>query len=374
MDHFISGTNAQRQDYQSFEPSKINKQWLINDPNILASLSKADRNLGRLDMFSEYVPNLELYIRLHITKEATKSSKIENTKTEIEEALLPEDEIEVEGRDDWREVNNYIDAMLYSIEELKKLPFSNRLICQTHKLLMQGVRGENKTPGEYRRSQNWIGGSSPSNARFVPPHSDNVLELMGDLELFAHNEIDPLPPLIKIGIMHYQFETIHPFLDGNGRIGRLMIPLYLISIGILKKPVLYLSDFLEQHRAEYYERLSRARSENDIQGWLHFFLDGMSETANKGIETFDNILQFQRHWEQEINSWKSQSKAGFALFNALFSTPVVNASQVIEITKVSSPTAYKLIERFTNNGLLKEVTGAKRGKLYRFDSYLALFR
>jgi len=374
MENFISGTKRQQTDYQSFEPSLVNRQWLINDPKILSALSKADRNLGRLDMFSEYVPNLDLFVRLHITKEATQSSKIEDTKTEIEEALLPENEIESERRDDWREVNNYIEAMQFSIKALKDIPFSNRLLCQAHEILMQGVRGEGKTPGDYRRSQNWIGGSNPSNARFVPPHCDHVAELMGDLELFAHDQTDPLPPLIKIGIMHYQFETIHPFLDGNGRIGRLMIPLYLISIGILKKPVLYLSDFLESHREEYYDRLSRARSENDIQGWLHFFLDGMSETASKGVETFDKILQFQRHWEEEISNWKPQSNAGLALFKHLFTQPAVNALDVAKALEISNPTAYKLMDRFTDCGLIKEVTGAQRGKLYLFDSYLSLFR
>lgn len=374
MEHFKSGTKKQQADYQSFEPSLINRQWLINDPKILSALSKADRNLGRLDMFSEYVPNLDLFIRLHITKEATKSSKIEDTKTEIEEALLPEDEIESERRDDWREVNHYIEAMQFSIKALDEIPFSNRLLCQAHNKLMQGVRGEMKTPGDYRRSQNWIGGSNPSNARFVPPHSDGVFELMGDLELFAHDQVHPLPPLIKIGIMHYQFETIHPFLDGNGRIGRLMIPLYLISIGILKKPVLYLSDFLESHREEYYDRLSRARSENDLQGWLHFFLDGMSETASKGVETFDKILQFQRHWEQEINNWKPKSANAMALFKHLFDNPAISATGVASEINISNPTAYRLIDRFTDCGLLKEITGAKRGKLYLFDSYLSLFK
>ena len=374
MKNFIAGKKQQQRDYQSFEPSPVNRQWLINDPVILDALSKADRNLGRLDMFSEYVPNLELFVQTHVAKEATQSSKIEDTTTEIEEALLPEDEIQRERRDDWREVNNYIQSMNLAIASLDTLPFSNRLLTEAHACLLQSVRGESKTPGEYRRSQNWIGGSNPSNARFVPPHQDNVMELMADLELFAHNQSHLLPPLIKVAILHYQFETIHPFLDGNGRIGRLMIPLFLISTGILKKPVLYLSDYFEKNREEYYDRLSRVRSHNDIAGWLHFFLDGITETSAKGVDTFDKILQFQRHWESEISNWKPQSSSGLALFKHLFTHPVVNANQIAEVSKVSIPTAYKLIERFVSHGLLTETTGAKRGKLFLFKPYLNLFK
>lgn len=374
MKQFQAGNIRQRLDYSSFEPVEINRAWRIDDPVILMALSKADRQLGRLDMFSEYVPNLDIFIQTHVTKEATQSSKIEDTQTEMEEALLPEEEVLPERRDDWREVQNYIRALNTSIAELEHLPFSNRLLCHAHATLMQGVRGDQKTPGEYRRSQNWIGGSNPGNARFVPPHHEGLLTFMGDLEKFAHDEQDPLPPLIKAAILHYQFETIHPFLDGNGRIGRLMIPLYLISQGVLKQPVLYLSDYLERNRAEYYSRLSSVRENNDIRGWLHFFLDGITETASKGVETFNQIMKFERHWEQQIGEWKPQSTAGLALFRKLFTTPVVTASKVAGICSISTPTAYRLIDRFVDCGLLREMTGAKRGKLYLFHPYLALFK
>lgn len=362
-----------RGDYESFEPAPINHLWRIDEPRILEALSLADRQLGRLDMFSEYVPNLELFVQMHVTKEATQSSKIEDTRTEIEEAVLPEEEVTPERRDDWREVNNYIRAMRNATASLGSLPFSTRLLCDAHATLMDGVRGELKTPGEFRRSQNWIGGSNPGNARFVPPIHENVPELMGDLELFAHNRDLHLPPLLKAAIMHYQFETIHPFLDGNGRIGRLMIPLYFVAEGILKQPVLYLSDYLERHRDEYYERLTRVRRENAMNEWLHFFLDGMTETAKNGVDTFDRILQFQRHWEAEIQNWSPQATSGLALFRHLFAHPCVNAQQVAEAASVSKPTAYKLIARFIDHGLLREITGAKRGKLFLFKSYLALY-
>jgi Fic family protein len=374
MNSYKSGTWIKRDGYRSFEPSLINRPWRIDEPRVLEALSRADRQLGRLDMFSEYVPNLDLFVQMHVTKEATQSSKIEDTHTEIEEAILPEEEVAVERRDDWREVNNYIRAMHEAVDGLKRLPFSNRLLCDAHAVLMEGVRGDKKTPGEFRRSQNWIGGSNPGNARFVPPVHENVPELMGDLELFAHNPELHLPPLIKAGIMHYQFETIHPYLDGNGRIGRLMIPLFLLSQGILKQPVLYLSDYLERHRDEYYDRLSRTRSENDLYGWLHFFLDGITETAKHGVETFDRILKFQDHWEKEIHSWKPQGTAGLVLFRHLFTHTWVNAQQVAEAAAVSLPTAYKLIERFLENKLLREITGAKRDRIFLFEPYLQLFR
>lgn len=371
---FTAGTLRQRTDYKSFEPSPLNRDWSFSSPRLMESLSKADRQLGRLDMFSEYVPNLDLFIQMHVAKEATQSSKIEDTKTEIEEAFLPEEEVSPERRDDWLEVNNYITAMRQSLDSLGDLPFSNRILCNAHQQLMQGVRGEHKTPGELRRSQNWVGGSSPSNARFVPPYHENLPELMGDLEMFAHNRELHLPPLLKIALMHYQFETIHPFLDGNGRIGRLMIPLFLISEDILKQPVLYISDFLERNRDEYYQRLTRVRSENALEDWLIFFLDGVAETANKGVKTFDQVLQFQRQWTDEIRSWKAQSSAGLLLLDALFTNPVTNASRAATATKVSLPTVYKLLERFRTEGLLVEITGAKRNKLFLFQPYLNLFK
>lgn len=374
MNSFESGHWIKQIGYESFEPALINRPWRFDEPRIIEALSRADRQLGRLDMFSEYVPNLDLFVQMHVTKEAIESSLIEDTRTEMEEAVLPEEEIEEERRDDWREVRNYIQALNAAISALDSLPFSNRVLRDAHATLMKDVRGEHKTPGEFRRSQNWIGGSNPGNARFVPPIHENVPELMGDLELFAHNADLHIPPLLKAAIMHYQFETIHPFLDGNGRIGRLMVPLYLVSQGILRKPVLYLSDYLERNREEYYERLTRVRQENAMNDWLHFFLDGLSETAAQGVKTFNDILQFKSHWESEISAWKPHATSGLALFQFLFTHVWVNAQLVSKAADVSAPTAYKLIERFVENGLLREITGAKRDRLFLFDPYLNLFK
>lgn len=374
MDTFKAGHWIKRSGYRSFEPTQINRPWKLDGPQIHESLSRADRQIGRLDMFSEYVPNLDLFVQMHVTKEATKSSRIEDTRTEIEEAILPIEEIALDRRDDWKEVNSYITALNNARDSLADLPLSLRLLCQAHATLMTGVRGETKLPGEFRRSQNWIGGSNPGNARFVPPIHENVPELMGDLENFAHNDGLHLPPLIRAAILHYQFETIHPFLDGNGRIGRLLIPLYLISSGILKSPVLYLSDYLESHREEYYERLTLVREKNDLSGWLLFFLDGVAETAAKGVTTFDQILKFRQHWETEIARWKRHSTAGALLLPHLFAHPWINAASVAEVASVTPPTAYKILQTFTEAGLLREITGAQRGRLYLFEPYLQLFK
>jgi len=374
MDQYHSGYLTKQGSYSSFEPSEINREWAITDPRVLEAMSKADRQLGRLDMFSEHLPNLDLFVQMHVTKEATKSSKIENTVTEMEEAVLPEDEIEPERRDDWQEVTNYILAIRECQNSLEEIPFSVRILKNAHQILMAGVRGEHKQPGEFRISQNWIGGSNPGNARFVPPIHENVPQMMSDLEKFAHNEELHLPPLIKIGVMHYQFETIHPFLDGNGRIGRLMVPLFLISEGILKEPVLYLSDYLEKHREEYYDRLTQVRDKGDMNGWLLFFLDGVAETASKGVQTFNEVLRLKEHWEREIRNWSGQSSNSLLLFHQLFKQPWATAKSVMELASVSSPTAYKIIGQFQDAGLLKEMTGSKRNRVFLFEPYMKLFR
>lgn len=259
MKHFKAGNYVSQGSYKSFQPSLINRQWELDSMEVLKLLSQADRELGRLDMYSNYIPNIDLFISMHVLKEATQSSKIEGTQTNMEEALLDREDIPLDKRDDWEEVQNYIKAMESAIIALEKLPFSSRLIRETHKVLLQGVRGEKKQPGDFRKSQNWIGGATINDALFIPPVHTSVPELMSDIEKFIHNEEIFFPELLKIALVHYQFETIHPFLDGNGRVGRLLIPLYLVSIGILKKPILYLSDFMETHRKLYYDNLMNVR-------------------------------------------------------------------------------------------------------------------
>jgi Fic family protein len=311
---------------------------------------------------------------MHVLKEATQSSKIEGTHTNIEEALREKEDIPPDKRDDWEEVQNYIHAMETAIRELNRLPFSSRLIRHTHKTLLQGVRGENRQPGEFRRSQNWIGGATINDAIFIPPVYTAITDLMGDLENFVHNRDIFFPELLKIALIHYQFETIHPFLDGNGRVGRLMITLYMVDKGILKKPILYLSDFLEAHRRLYYENLMRVREKNDIIQWFKFFLAGIIETAKKGITTFDSILQLQKQIELEIQKLGSRGINAQKIINYLYDKPLVNAEKVSEVAGISSPSAYKLIADLEKIGILKEITGGQRSREYVFDKYIKLFQ
>ena len=373
MKSFIAGNTVSQGHYKSFQPNPVNRKWQINDMSLLNLLSKADRSLGRLDMYSEYV-NIDLFIRMHIAKEATQSSKIEGTQTNMEDAFLEKKDVASEKRDDWEEVQNYITAMNEAVKLLHNLPFSSRLIRQTHKILLQGVRGKHKNPGEYRTSQNWIGGTSINNAIFIPPVFSSIPELMSDIEFFANDESDLLPDLLKIGIIHYQFETIHPFLDGNGRVGRLLITLYLVNKGILKQPILYLSDFFERNRMLYYDNLTRVRTHNDIDQWLKFFLTGIIEISKKGVETFDGILQLQRILEEKIQQLGSRGNEARKVIDFLYSQPVIDASKIGLITERSKATNYKLLDSLEKLNILKEITGAQRNKLYVFNDYLELFK
>jgi len=374
MKNFESGTYANQGSFKSFIPVKIDRKWIIEGIEVIDLLSKADRQLGRLDMYSEYIPNIDLFISMHVAKEATKSSKIEGTKTSIEEVLQEKDQVAEEKRDDWDEVQNYIEALNSAVGSLDNLPLSSRLIKQTHKVLLQGVRGKYKNPGQFRKSQNWIGGATLSDAVFVPPPHQEVSNLMGDLEKFAHNTEHPFPDLLKIALIHYQFETIHPFLDGNGRVGRLLITLYLVEKGILKRPVLYLSDFFERNRELYYDNLMRVRSQNDIEQWFKFFLVGVIETAKQSIETFDSIMKLQKEVDAKLQSLGSRTNNGRTVVNFLYQRPLINANKIAEITSISLPSAYKLLRELERLGILQETTGAKRGKQYWFLDYIDLFK
>ncbi len=372
MNSFVAGKYINQGYYKSFQPNFINRDWQIDDMAVLQLLSKADRFLGRLDMYSEYV-NIDLFIRMHIAKEATQSSKIEGTQTNVEEVFFNKDEISEEKRNDWEEVQNYINAMNEAVRLLHTLPFSSRLIKQTHNILLQGVRGKQKLPGEYRTSQNWIGGASINDAVFIPPNFTDINELMSDLEKFANDELNPLPDLIKIAIIHFQFETIHPFLDGNGRVGRLLITLYLVDKGILKQPILYLSDFFERNRMLYYDNLTRARTHNDINQWLKFFLTGVIEIAKNGVETFNGIMQLQKNLDLKLKTLGIRRVEAQKIIDFLYTNPVLDASKVGKIIGKSKATHYKLIADLEKLEILKEISGTQRNKLYVFKDYLDLF-
>jgi Fic family protein len=311
---------------------------------------------------------------MHIAKEATQSSKIEGTQTNMEDAFLSRDEVSLDKRDDWEEVQNYIQAMNEAVKLLHTLPFSSRLIKETHRILRQGVRGANKLPGEFRKSQNWIGGASINDAMFIPPVHNSIGEIMSDLEHFANNELNYLPDLLKIAIIHYQFETIHPFLDGNGRVGRLLITLYLVDKGILKQPILYLSDFFERNRMLYYDNLMRVRTNNDINQWLKFFLTGIIETAKKGVTTFDGIMQLQKILEIKIKTLGSRSGDAKKVIDYLYTQPVIGVNNVQKIIQKSNVTSYKLLNTLEEMQILKQASGAQRNKLFIFSEYISLFK
>ncbi len=373
MKKFEAGNRINQGTYKSFQPNFINRVWSIESMELVSLLSQADRHLGRLDMYSEYIPNIDLFISMHVLKEATQSSKIEGTQTNIEEALLDREDVQEEKRDDWEEVQNYISALNAAINNLEKLPLSSRLIKETHRILLEGVRGKHKLPGEFRSTQNWIGGASINDAIFIPPIHPTVNEYMNDLEKFIHNEMH-FPDLLKIALIHYQFETIHPFLDGNGRVGRLLITLYLVEKGILKKPILYLSDFFERNRTLYYDNLMRVREKNDIEQWFKFFLVGVIETAKNSISTFDSILKLKEEVELKLKQLGSRSNNAQTIVNSLYQKPIIDAQRAKKITNLSMPSVYKLIEELEKAEIITEITGGKRGKLYLFRDYTKLFK
>lgn len=374
IEDFKAGHYQQENKYKSFIPNKINVEWTWVDPKINSLLSEADQKIGSLNAFSLYVPDVDIFIRMHIVKEATQSSRIEGTKTEVEEVLLKNEELLPEKRNDWKEVQNYIEAMNHSISMLEKLPVSTRLIKESHKILLQSVRGEHKTPGEFRKSQNWIGGATINDAVFIPPPQTEVPELMSDLESFLLNENINVPPLIKAALAHYQFETIHPFLDGNGRIGRLLITLFLISSGVLSKPTLYLSDYFEKHRNLYYDNLNNVRAANNLTQWIKFFLVAVIETSKRGIQTFNQILALKEEIENDriISLGKKLPKAK-KLINYLYGNPILSSADITQKLNVTPATANSLIEDFIKLRILVEITGGKRYRVYSFQKYLNLF-
>lgn len=374
ISEFQSGQLVQQYQYKSFSPSKINNEWTWEDPKINTLLAEANNKLGELNAFSLYVPNIDFFISMHVIKEATTSSRIEGTKTNVDEALLSVDEIKPEKRDDWQEVQNYIHSLNYSIEKLKELPISTRLLKEAHKILISGVRGETKQPGQYRTSQNWIGGATLKDAVFIPPHHSEVSELMKDLENFIHNEAIEVPDLIRIAIIHYQFETIHPFLDGNGRLGRLLITLYLVSVGLLNKPTLYLSDFFEKKKSLYYDNLNFVRTSNKLSQWLKFFLVAVIETSDKGIQTFREILRLKDEIEGEkLLSLRNRIQNGKTLMKHLYKKPIINVKEVEDILDITTKPANRIVKDFVEMGILEEVTGYKRNRLFLFKDYYKLF-
>lgn len=374
LDNFTAGHYEEGYGYKYFVPNLINDEWIWNNPAINKLLEKAALKLGELNSFSKLVPNIDLFIQLHVTKEAVTSSRIEGTQTRMDEALLPENEIKVERRDDWKEVQNYVKAINEAIKSLETLPLSSRLIRNTHKLLLDSVRGEHKLPGQFRTSQNWIGGKSLADARYIPPTHQLVGNLMGDLEKFLNNDQIHVPALLRIAIAHYQFESIHPFLDGNGRIGRLLITLFLVKEGILDKPLLYLSTFFENPKDLYYDNLSSVRSKNDMGQWLKYFLVGIAQTAEHSVNTLSSILAFKSASEHLIRaSYKTRSTNAIMLLHRLMENPYITVDEASKLCGITFNSANTLVKMMVKDGLLVETTGQSRNRMFVCQSYLNLF-
>ena len=340
-------------------------------------LSRADHALGRLDGSVVTLPNPDLFVFMYVRKEAVLSSQIEGTQSSLQDLLAAESNLfESAGVPrDVDEVINYVDAMNYGLERLPELPVSVRLIREIHERLLRDVRGSRHTPGELRRSQNWIGpsGSAIANAVFVPPPPDAVARGLGDLELFLHRE-DDLPLLVKIGLAHAQFETIHPFLDGNGRVGRLLITFLLTERGVLHKPVLYLSHFLKRHRPEYYERLQAVRDRGDWEGWLGFFLRGITEVSREATETARRVLLLREQHRAAITENLGRAAGnGHRVLESLFDRPIVSVGAVQQLTGTSFAAANNLVSHLTRLGILQEITGYARNRRFRYEPYVRLF-
>lgn len=327
-----------------------------------------------MNSFARLIPNVDLFVQLHVSREAAVSSRIEGTKTRIDEAWLPEHAVSPERRDDWREVNNYIRALNEAIDNLQTLPVSMRLLKQAHKTLLHSVRGEHKLPGQFRSSQNWIGGSSLADAVFIPPSHEHVPDLMGDLEKFLHNVNIHIPTLVRIAIAHYQFETIHPFLDGNGRIGRLLITLFLVSEKILDQPLLYLSTYFEKNKDLYYDNLTRVRTHHDMLQWLKYFLVGVEQTAAEAVETLKNILELKSNFELQIqNEFGKRTHTAMLLFRHLFEQPIVDVKDVTTVCNIKYGAANKMINLMCEHEILMEMTGQGRNRIFAFQDYLDAF-
>ena len=368
---FQAGTFRKGYQYSYFLPAMMNHDWTVFNQDIQKQLEIVSLKLGELNAFSKFVPNLDLFIQSYVMKEAVTSSRIEGTKTNMEQAFSDEIDVQPEYRDDWKETVQYRKALNFAIEELQSIPLSNRLLKKVHKILLSQVRGKDKLPGEFRRSQNWIGGSSLQNAIFIPPASEHVSGLMSDMEKFLHNEKLALPHLIKIALAHYQFETIHPFLDGNGRTGRLMIPLYLVSVGVLQQPLLYTSSFFEKYKDQYYNKLSAVREKNDLLEWIFFFLKAVETTAIEAVLSLQAILELKEIIIREkVVQLGKKSLNAQKFLHILFQNPVVSGKKAMRLLELSAKSSNALIDDFVRLGILVEVTGNKRHRLYVFRRYL----
>lgn len=374
LEEYVAGVYKQGDGYKAFLPNNINFNWGWDDTKLDSLLAEANRQIGELNAYSLLLPNVDLYIKMHVKIEANKSSKIEGTRTTIEEDLSDLQDINPEKRDDWEEVQNYVKATNYGLDRINGgFPVCNRLIREIHGLLLSGVRGEHKTPGEFRKSQNWIGGTMPSTAAYVPPLVEDVENCLSDLEQFINNDEIDTPDLIKIAMIHYQFESIHPFLDGNGRIGRLLIPLYLQSKKILDNPCLYISFFFERNRDIYYDKLNDVRLKNDIIGWIKFFLEGIIETAKTAKEKFRKVVELTKRVDDIISNLNVKYDNAKKVIEYFYNEPISSRKKVADSLEMPQSTLNGVISELQRVGILNETTGYARNQLFVFKEYVDIF-
>jgi len=358
---------------RAFVPPPLPPAPSIDVLALLERLSLAERALGRLDGITVLLPRQELFLYMYVRKEAVLSSQIEGTQSTLSDLLRFETEAQAgQPIDDIREVSNYVDAMMYGLERLEELPLSLRLIREMHARLLQSGRGGTKSPGEFRQSQNWIGGTRPGNALFVPPPITELDACLSAFESFLHEEGSRLPALIKVGLLHVQFETIHPFLDGNGRIGRLLVTLYLCVNGVLRKPLLYLSLYLKTHRADYYRLLQEVREQGAWEAWLEFFLTGVAETANQAFDAATRIVGLFKDDRERIIATSERAGSALRLHDLFQQSPYLTATKLVERTGLSAPTVNAALVDLERLGVVEEVTGRRRGRVFGYRRYLAI--
>ena len=358
--------------YKAFVPPKLPPTPSIDIKKLYPALDNATRSLGQLDNITEFVPNIELFIYMYIRKEALLSSQIEGTQSSFSDLLLYENK-QIPGVpiSDVEEVSNYVAAMNYGLKKLRSgFPLSLRLIREMHAILLRGGRGSNKEPGTFRRSQNWIGGTRPGNARFVPTPPEKLMECLGDFEKFIHDDKNDLPILVKIGLLHVQFETIHPFLDGNGRLGRLLITLLLCENGTLKEPTLYLSLYFKKHRELYYDHLQSVRTKGDWEEWLNFFIEGVNNTAEQAIKTTSRMTILFNKDKGKIKGLGRAKDSALKVFGYFRSRPLNTVPSVTKHLKMTAPTARSSVNHLVKLGILKETSGKLRDRTYSYKAYM----
>jgi Fic family protein len=366
-------TVAASETVRAFIPPPLPPEPAIDVLSLLERLSLAERALGRLDGITMLLPRQELFLYMYVRKEAVLSSQIEGTQSTLSDLLRFETEAQAgQPVDDIREVSNYVDAMMYGLERLETLPMSLRLIREMHARLLHSGRGGTKDPGEFRRSQNWIGGTRPGNALFVPPPVTEMAGCLDAFERFMHDDQSRLPALVKAGLLHVQFEAIHPFLDGNGRIGRLLVTLYLCVNGVLRKPLLYLSLYLKSHRREYYRLLQEVREHGNWEAWLDFFLAGVADTANQAFEAATQIVDLFKEDRERITMESDRAGSALRIHELFQQNPFHTANQIVQITGLSAPTVNAALADLERLGIVDEVTGRKRGRVFSYQRYLAI--